>query len=451
MELSFELTKKQWQFACAREGEVLFGGAAGGGKSFAQVADALIYALKYPGIKQLVLRRTFPELRRSLLLTAFSLYPEGAAKYNETARRWAFSNGSIIEFGMLDTEGDVSKYQSAEYDIIRFDELTHFTKYQYTYLLSRVRGANNFPKQIKSTTNPGGIGHAWVKARFIAAGRAGEPFGKGRMRRVFIPARLSENIFLTRADPGYVERLRNLPENERKALLDGDWDIFEGQVFSEWRNNPEGYTSHVGTHVIEPFAVPRAWRRYRSFDFGYARPFAVQWWAVDFDGTLYLYRQWYGMKEGAPNEGLRLTPSEIARGILEIEGEHERGNTILGVADPSIWDKSRGESICEMFEREGVFWSRGDNTRMAGKMQLHYRLAFDEAGRPGMYVFRGCRDFLRTIPALLYDAKNVEDVDTRQEDHDYDACRYFLMTHPVAPRRSERVKEAGENPLDLFF
>ena len=218
--IDLKITLKQKAFILANQSEVLFGGAAGGGKSYGQIIDAFISAMKYPGIKQLILRRTFSELDKSILRTVLGLYPRDMFTYNSSSHTGRFLNGSIIDFGYCATENDVYQYQSAEYDIIRFDELTHFTETQYVYLISRVRGANSFPKQIKSSTNPGGVGHTWVKARFIDQAPPNTEFiGEDGMRRIFIPSVISDNKPLTAADPDYQRRLEALPEREKKALL----------------------------------------------------------------------------------------------------------------------------------------------------------------------------------------------------------------------------------------
>jgi hypothetical protein len=209
--------------------ETLFGGAAGGGKSYVQLLDAFLYAIKYQGSKQLILRRTFPELEKSLVRVSLELYPKEVYRYNSGKHTGVFVNGSIIDFGYCDKENDVYKYQSAEYDVIRFDELTHFTEYMYTYLISRVRGANPFPKYVKSSTNPGGVGHSWVKARFIDSAPPMEEWTtKDNTTRVFIPASVFENKPLMENDPAYIDRLMSLSEKDKKALLYGDWDIFDG-------------------------------------------------------------------------------------------------------------------------------------------------------------------------------------------------------------------------------
>lgn len=448
--LHLELTKTQKQFMDAGADEVLFGGAAGGGKSYGQLADALVYALRYPGSRQLILRRTFPELEHSIIFTSLKFYPKEAAKYAASRHTWEFLNGSLIEFGYCAAEKDVLRYQGAEYDVVRFDELTHFTEEQYTYLLSRIRGVNAYPKQMKSSTNPGGIGHSWVKRRFIDGRTPGEVFREEKTgaTRIFIPSFVQDNVFLMKADKDYQKRLEQLPEAERKALLYGEWDIFDGQVFTEWQNNIKGYQTRKFSHVIEPFAIPKTWRRFRSFDFGYTKPFAVSWFAVDPDGRAYNYRELYGCT-GTPDNGVRWTAQKIAREIREIEEREEAGIPITGYADPAIWNAtgSTEGSIAEMMEREGVYFEKGNHNRLAGKMQVHYRLTFDKEGLPMLYVFKNCKNMIRTLPQLRYDPTYPEDVDTRQEDHLYDALKYFLMSDPIAPKMQEATPEKIYNPL----
>ena len=258
MNIKLSVTKKQKLFIDAKESEVLFGGAAGGGKSYGQIVDALLFALRYPRSRQLVLRRTFAELEKSLIRTSLALFPRDIYSFNSSCHTGKFKNGSCIDFGYCAVEHDVYQYQSAEYDCVRFDELTHFTEAQYVYLISRVRGANRYPKQIKSSTNPGGIGHSWVKARFVDAAPPSTSFtGSDGMSRIFIPSLLDDNRFLTTSDPGYKKRLLALPEREKKALLFGDWNIFEGQYFSEFSKE---------AHVVSPFEIPRGWRKYRTIN-----------------------------------------------------------------------------------------------------------------------------------------------------------------------------------------
>ena len=267
----------------------------------------------------------------------------------------------------------------------------------------------------------------------------------------FIQSLVQDNAALMKSQPDYIEQLEALPPKLREAWLLGKWDVFEGQVFEEWRNDEEHYKDRLWTHVIDPFRIPDAWKIYRGFDWGYSKPFSVGWFAVDHDGRMYRIRELYGCT-GTPNEGVKWTPQEIARGIKEIEESdiNLKGRFITGIADPSIYEESKGESIGSMMEAEQVYWEKADNTRLAGKMQCHYRLAFDENGIPMFYVFHTCRHFIRCIPNLIYDEHKVEDVDTDMEDHNYDEWRYVMMENPLNPEdivTKEPVLQ--DDPLDL--
>lgn len=448
--LYLELTKTQKAFMDAEADEVLFGGAAGGGKSYGQLADALLYALKYPKSRQLILRKTFPELEHSMIFTSLGFFPKSVCKYSSSARTWTFLNGSLIEFGFCATKSDVLRYQGAEYDVVRFDELTHFTEDQYTYLISRIRGVNPYPKMVKSSTNPGGIGHSWVKRRFIDGYKPNEVHTDSvtGSKRLFIPSLVSDNVFLMESDKDYIKRLNQLPEKERRALLCGEWDIFDGQVFAEWKNSHVGKRTRRWSHVIEPFDIPKQWRRYRAFDFGYSKPFAVSWYAVDQDGRAYNYRELYGCS-GDADVGIRWTAQKIADEIRKIEEAEDSGCQITGIADPAIWNStgSPDGSIADMMEKRGVYFEKGNHNRLAGKMQVHYRLAFDSEGLPMIYFFDTCKNIIRTLPQLCYDPSRPEDVDTNQEDHLYDALKYFLMANPISARVCEKQKTEDYNPL----
>ncbi len=448
--INFSITKKQQKFINATADEVLFGGAAGGGKSYAQLIDAFLFALKYPKSKQIIFRRTYPELERSLIRVSRDLYPKYVCRYNESKHTYLFENGSIIDFGYIDSIANLSNYQSAEYDIIRFDELTHFTEEMYTYMISRVRGSNGYPKQVKSSTNPGNVGHGFVKSRFVSIGEWEKVHEFDGGKRIFIPSKVQDNKFLMQADPDYLKRLENLSENDKKALLYGEWDIYEGQVFEEFRDNPEHYEDRLYTHVIKPFAPPSEWRIWRSFDFGYSKPFSCAWWAVDYDGRLYRILELYGCVKNEADVGVKWSPDEIFKEIARIENEHEwlKGKRINGVADPAIWEKSHGVSIAETAEKHGVYFDKGDHKRIAGWMQVHYRLKFDENGIPMMYVFSNCKGFIRTIPLLTYDDHRPEDIDTKLEDHIADETRYICMANPMKPVRVEDRAPAVYNPLD---
>ena len=434
--------RRQADFLARFEDEALYGGAAGGGKSEALVAEALRQA-HIPHYRALILRKTYPEL--SELIDKSQRYYRGAfpgAQWSEARHMWRFPSGAKIYFGAMQHTNDRFKYQGRAYDYIAFDELTHFTQDEYLYLLSRNRASGPGTRvYLRASANPGGIGHGWVKARFLTPAppmqtiwedvQVRTPDGAvhtARRSRIFVPSTVFDNQILLQNDPAYAARLAALPDADRRALLYGDWDAFAGQVFSEWRADPAHYADRHYTHVVDPFPIPRGWRVVRGFDFGYSRPFSVGWWAISPDGALCRIRELYGCT-GTPNEGVRWEPARIAREIKKIEQDDPniRGRTVRGVADPSIFDESRGESVAQMMEREGIFFDRGDNSRIAGKMQVHHRLAFDQNGAPGLTVFSTCRHFIRTVPALVYDPVNVEDVNTAMEDHIYDEMRYVVM------------------------
>ena len=240
-----------------------------------------------------------------------------------------------------------------------------------------------------------------------------------------------------------------MPPKLRKAWLEGCWDLFEGQFFEEFRDDPAHYADRRLTHVIDPFPVPESWKLYRSFDWGYNKPFSCGWWAVDHDGRLYRILELYGCMENQPDTGVRWPPDEIFREMARLEREHPwlRGRRIRGVADPAIWDASHGVSIAETAERWGIWFEPGDHQRIPGWMQVHYRLQFDENGLPMLYVFSGCRAFLRTMPLLTYDPQRPEDVDTRQEDHTADEVRYLCMANPMKSALPAAGKAVVYDPL----
>ncbi len=413
--LKLQLTKRQRAFVAAGEFEVLYGGAAGGGKSYGQLCDALIYALRYPGSKQLLLRRTYGELEKTLVRTALEMYPRAIFKFEASRHCGRFANGSLLDFGSLDAPNDVYKYQSAEYDVIRFDELTHFTEDMYRYLLSRVRGANEFPKSVKSTTNPGGLGHSWVKARFIDPAPPDTAFEVGGLSRIFLPARLSDNAYLEKADPDYRRRLELLGERERKALLDGCWDLFEGQYFAEFDR---------GVHVVEPFALPRHWPRYRAVDYGLDM-LACLFVAVDEQGRAYVYREVY-------QPGLIV--SQAAARILE--NTHEK--IAATFAPPDLWNrhKDTGRSTAEIFHTCGIPLRRAQNDRVQGWLELKewLRPYPDEQGQTtaALRIFSTCRNLIRTLPALAISEHDPGDVAIHPHEltHAPDALRYFVAGRP---------------------
>ena len=423
--LNLSLTKKQKEFIDATSAEVLFGGAAGGGKSYGQMADALLYALKYPGSKQLVLRRTYSELEKSLIRTSMAIFPKDFYSFNSTGHIGRFKNGSCIDFGYCAIESDVYQYQSAEYDVIRFDELTHFTENQYIYLISRLRGANNFPKQIKSTTNPGGVGHSWVKRRFVDPAPSGKEFTpKGGLSRIFIPARLEDNSFLTALDPGYKTRLLALPEREKRALLFGEWSIFEGQYFPEFSES---------RNVVAPFEIPYGWRKYRAIDYGLDRLVCL-WIAITPDGDAYVYREYCESN---------LPISTAAEHILARTPKHE--DIYATLAPPDLWNRTQesGKSKATIFSEYGLNFTRTSNSREAGWLALK-ELLLEKNGRVGLKIFATCREIIRCLPALTTD--KIRPTDVSREPHEIthapDALRGFAIFHtrPAEQKFSRKMK-----------
>ena len=425
MKLNISVTQKQKAFIDATSSEVLFGGAAGGGKSYGQVVDALLFAIKYPGSKQLILRRTFSELDKSLIRLSLSLYPKEIYSFNQSSHTGRFKNGSIIDFGYCAAEFDVYQYQSAEYDVIRFDELTHFTESQYIYLISRVRGANDFPKQIKSSTNPGGIGHGWVKARFVDPSPAGVEFkGDDGMERIFIPSLLDDNGFLSRGDPKYRERLLARPDREKKALLYGDWNIFEGQYFTEF--DPQ-------RHIVAPFEIPRSWRKYRTIDYGLDR-LACLWIAISPEGISYVYREFCKSN---------LTISQATQEILSRTPNSEEIYATL--APPDLWHRSQesGKSKATLFSEYGINFTRTSNDRECGWLAIKELLIGGE-DRPTICFFSSCTEIIKCLPALTVDKLRPTDCSTEPHDitHAPDALRGFAIyyTRPAEERNKKSLR-----------
>ena len=436
------INPKQVKFMRAKQKNVGFGGARGGGKSWAVRTKAIILALSYPGIRQLIVRRTYPELVNNHI-NQLKAATVSVARYNEKDKVLKFQNGSSINFMYCARDADLDRLQGVEYDVIFLDEAGQLSEFQMKSIAACNRGVNPFPKRIYYTMNPGGQGHGYLKRIFID-----RKFNEGEDPDdyTFIQSLVGDNKALMKMQPDYAKNLEKLPPKLKRAWLYGDWDVFEGMFFEDFVDRPEHYDDRQWTHVINPFN-PSGMNIYRSYDFGYGKPFSCAWWAVDRDGVIYRILELYGCT-GEPNEGVKWTPDRQFKKISEIEKEHPylRGKQILGVADPSIWDGSRGESVAETAERYGIYFEPGDNARLPGWMQCHYRLAFDENGYPRMYVFKNCKAFIRTIPLMMYSETNPEDLDTKLEDHVADEWRYFCMTRPVRPL----VPDEGGSEIDLF-
>ena len=456
---------KQELFLTDEHSNVAFGGARGGGKSFAIRLKAIILCLMYSGIKVMIVRKTFPELTANHIKPLKELLMCGqkgaVAKYNDSKKEMRFRNGSEILFRYCDTEKDVDRYQGTEVHVLFLDEATQLSEDQMKKICACVRGVNDFPKRTYYTCNPGGKGHGYIKRLFIDkvynVGEHPEDYS-------FIQSLVTDNKALMESNPSYIKQLEALPPKLKQAWLEGRWDVFEGAFFEEFRVTPdpqacydawitveEAAEQHLWTHVIEPFNVPKEWKVYRSYDFGFGKPFACNWYAVDYDGCAYMIAELYGCT-GTPNEGVKWSPEQQFREIARIEREHPllKGKRIHGVADPSIWDGSRGIAIIEEAEKQHLWFDKGINDRIPGWMQIHERLKFDEYGKAMLYIFSSCKDTVRVIPLMMYDEHKPEDLDTDLEDHILDSIRYFCMMRPIAPRLVKEEKKPMHDPLNQF-
>ena len=439
---------KQQQFLKANTKHIGFGGARGGGKSWSVRTKAKLLALRYAGIRILIVRRTYPELINNhinILRTELL----GIAKYNDKDKVLKFDNGSTINFTYCAKDQDLDRLQGVEYDVIFLDEATQLSEYQMKTITACLRGVNDFPKRVYYTCNPGGQGHGYIKRIFIDKRYETEEIPEDY---TFIQSLVTDNKVLMESQPDYIKQLEALPPKLREAWLHGNWDIFEGQFFEDFMDRPEHYDDRQWTHVINPFEIPDSWKIYRSFDWGYNRPFACCYFAVSEDDVVYHFLEIYGCTK-TPNEGIKWTPAQVFAEIHRVETEHRwlKGKKIIGIADPAIWDAETGESIAETAAKHQVYFTPGDHKRIPGWMQMHYRFAFDENGFPMFYVFKNCKHFIRTIPLLQYDEHKVEDVDTTGEDHIADAVRYMLMSRPIKPRTAPMPDEYANNPLNVYL
>ena len=401
----------------------------------------------------MIIRKTYPELTENHINPMCEMlrcyHPDRSkrlASYNDSKKNIVFPNGSRILFRYCDNEKDAERFQGTEVDVLFVDEATHQSEEKFKKLAACVRGVNAFPKRIYLSMNPGGEGHGWVKRLFIDRAYQDNENPDDYM---FIQSLVTDNKALMESNPDYLRQLEALPPRLRKMWLEGDWQFYDGQYFEEFKDDPDHYDDRQWTHVINPFDIPDGWKIYRSFDWGYNKPFSCMWFAVDYDGVVYHILEFYGCVKGSPNEGIKWTPPQVFAEIHRIEVEHPwlKGKQIMGIADPAIWDAETGESIADTAAKHQVFFSKGDHQRIPGWLQCHYRLAFDENGFPMFYVFKNCENFIRTIPLLQYDDHKVEDIDTDGEDHIADAWRYFLMSRPIKPRTTPKPDEYNNSPL----
>jgi PBSX family phage terminase large subunit len=446
--------RKQLRFLQSKKRYVGFGGARGGGKSWVLRMKGVLLANRWPGIKILIVRRTLVELRNNHVEPLKALL-KGLAKYNQQERTFIFSNGSTISFEFYDSDKDEMKYQGVEYDVIFIDEATQFQENWLKIIAACCRGVNDFPHRIYYTCNPGGPGHAYIKRVFIDRDFRGD---ENPDDYEFIQSLVTENKALMESSPEYIGFLKNLPPKLREMWLYGSWDVTTGMYFEEFRNNPDGYKTRQWTHVIDPFPPRKHWPIYRSFDWGYAKPFSCGWWTVDEDGVIYRIDELYGVQyaggDPIPDVGVKLAPAKVFQAIKKHEEEHPwlKGKTINGVADSAIWDAETGESIADTAAKYGVFFQPSDKARIPGWMQMHYRMMFDENGYARMYVFKNCKNWIRTIPTLEYDEHEAEDLNSHGEDHAADETRYFAMLPKIKVREEEvmNLPQWGADPLNQF-
>ena len=405
----------QENFLAAGETDVLYGGSAGGGKSYAMIVDPLRFAHK-SAHRALILRRSMPELRE-LIDKSRELYPKAfpGCKYREVEKLWNFPSGAKIEFGFLERDADVYRYQGQAYSWIGFDEITHLpTEFSWNYLASRLRTTDpDITPYMRCTANPGGVGAHWVKKRYISPAPPNDSFlGADGITRKFIPARLQDNPYLA-YDGRYEQMLKSLPPAQRKQLLEGDWDVAEGAAFTEFERP---------LHVIAPFEIPIHWERIKGIDYGYASESCCIWGAVDpSDGTLIIYRELY--RKG-------LLGTELAQLLTEMEISDPM--SVRGVLDTACWSRTgtTGPTVGETLVRAGHKLRPADKNRIAGKIQIHEYLKLQNSGRPRIQIFNTCPNLIRELQSIPLDKNNPEDVDTHASDHAYDALRYLVMARP---------------------
>jgi len=405
----------QTDFLAAPEIDVLYGGAAGGGKSYAMLVDPLRYAHR-AAHRALILRRSMPELRE-LIDKSRELYPQAfhGCKFREVEKLWNFPSGAKVEFGFLERDADVYRYQGQAYSWIGFDEITHLpTEFAWNYLASRLRTTDSeITPYLRCTANPGGVGAHWVKKRYISPAPPNESFdGDDGLSRKFIPARLDDNPYLSE-DGRYEQMLKALPDVQRRQLLEGNWEITEGAAFTEFDPN---------VHVVIPFEIPVGWERIKGIDYGYASESACVWGAVDpTDGTLIIYRELYQKN---------LTGVDLAQVITNMEVYDPY--SVQGVLDTAAWARTgtTGPTVGETLQRAGHKLRRADKNRIQGKIQVHEYLKVQQSGRPRLQIFNTCPNLIRELTGVPLDKSNPEDVDTHAPDHAYDALRYLIMSRP---------------------
>jgi phage terminase large subunit len=410
---------KQKEFFLSTSRHIAYGGARGGGKSWAMRRKFVLLALNYPGLKLLLLRRTLPELRENHIMPLLSeLY--GHATYKETDKSFSFPNGSRLKLGYCDHEKDVFQYQGQEYDVIGFEEATHFSESMKDFIITSNRSTRtDFTPRVYYTSNPGNVGHHWFKRLFIDRDYRAKEKAENYS---FVPAKVYDNTVLMQNNPEYIETLENLPENQRRAMLDGDWDAFDGQYFSEFNRD---------IHTMEPFVIPKHWRRYVAIDYGLDM-LAAYWIAVDTQGFAYVYKELYQSN---------LIISEAAERMKEINASD---SIYRWYAPPDLWNRRQetGKSAVDLFRENGILFRKSNNDRVQGWYNVKewikpYDTRDEQTGETvkvaKLRIFKNCLNLIRTIPQLQFDDKDPNDVanDPHEITHAPDAIRYFCSARPM--------------------
>ena len=432
---------KQLLFLSTPEFEALYGGAAGGGKSDALLIEAL-RQINHSAYRAIIFRKTFPQLSE-LIDRSIYLYKSAfpSAVYKESKHYWIFPSGAKIYFASMQYRKDRLNFQGKQYQFIAFDELTHFLEEEYVYMISRCRArAEGLRCYIRSTANPGGIGHGWVKARFIDI----EPYKRFvqiikindkilHRDKIFIPATLFDNKILLENDPNYLANLAMLNNKDKNALLYGDWDSYEGQFFTEFKRE---------IHVCKSFEIPKHWRRFRSLDYGMDMT-ACYWWAISENGKCFIYKEF--CKEG-------LILSHAAKEIVARTNEDEIID--YTVASPDLWNKRQdtGKSGDDIFRENGILLREADNRRIPGWRMFREYLDYKDDGiskNSMLNIFQNCTELIRTLPLLLHDQTNVEDIASNPHEltHYAESVRYGIMSRPL---NSNKFK-AEKNTLQLLL
>ena len=425
-------SERQREFLTSSTRYTAYGGARGGGKSWAVRTKAALMSLKYPGIRILLVRKTYPELRENHIVPLVKMLRD-VADYSESKKTLTLCCGSRIKFGYCDAETDTGQYQGQEYDFIFIDEATQMEEEVFIALKASLRGANDYPKRIYLTCNPGGVGHSWVKRLFVD--RRFLP-SEDPLDYRFIPARLSDNQILRERDPSYLKALQSLPEDLRRAWLDGCWDVFKGQYFEEFSRD---------LHVVEPFEIPSSYRRFVAFDYGLDM-LACLWFAVSPDGWIYVYRELH-------QPGLIV--SEAAKKILEYSCGEEPEELYMP-PDMASRQKDSGRTMAELFYENGISGKAADNRRVAGWLAVKELLkpVSDPYGgkTPRLRIFKNCTTLIAHLPALVRDEKNGSDASSHPHEitHICDALRYFALSYrekePPVPALSP-LEEAKRKAL----